>query len=562
MSLKRLKPLASREDGSNECRPAKRSCGLFNASDPKPKYFCDDCGLPYMNSSSLGRHKVEKHGPPRTTHGCPHCGKRFVRPDGVKKHINENICPYLRGDLTRRQQSSSDSWLASPLHRSPSSITKAANLSLAYPDRLPETANLHSAYTWYPEHTTTSPPCGLPSADASRTTFVPPPHSFSDPVPSVPYLSGRSNPSFASTSSSLDDIRLSSRPPPFSIVYLPFNFEDWRRGRLERAKSDLSELLVDFEYLPRHLSNVRFHWGYPIPPYDDWRYRQQQERRERDKSRCTRPRPPSKSPLPPAFDLPPQQDLEYLISQQSRMRRRLHVMDSFQMRHCRFVQHALDQMSFVPQQLWNNRILRHTINIKQAWKDGVDAAQRLLSGTLPRQLHSVLGVAQLASAIRSAMNRIESPVASEERFLCDLSRWRQLLPSDFHAAFDYHADMLWDNRPPSETAWQESHDAETLVYFQDMLAEMLSHIECSPPERAKLGCALPPPGKASRVSSVATPSLDLSGLARGEALHEDETMMELPSHDNSKHTTLSEFSLYSAGAIFALILAYLLSKPQ
>jgi len=160
------------------------------------------------------------------------------------------------------------------------------------------------------------------------------------------------------------------------------------------------------------------------------------------------------------------------------------------------------------------------------------------------------------------MNDIDSPVASKERFLCDLSRWRQLLPSDFHAAFDYHADMLWDNRPPSDTAWQKSHDAETLVYFQDMLAEMLSHIECSPPERAKLECALPSPDKASHVSSVATPSPDLSVLAREEVLHEVETMMELPSHDNSERTTLAEFVLYSAGAIFALILAYLLRKPR
>ena len=183
MLIKRLRPLASREDGSSECRPAKRSCGLFSASNPEPKYSCDDCGLPYMNSSSLGRHEKEKHGPLPTKHACLHCRAEFLRPDGVKKHINKNSCPSLRDDLTRRQQSSSDSRLASTLHRTPSSITKAANLNLAYPDTLPVTANLHSAYPWYSEHATTSSPCGLPSTDASQTTFEPPPHSFSDPDP-------------------------------------------------------------------------------------------------------------------------------------------------------------------------------------------------------------------------------------------------------------------------------------------------------------------------------------------------------------------------------------------
>jgi hypothetical protein len=96
--------------------------------------------------------------------------------------------------------------------------------------------------------------------------------------------------------------------------------------------------------------------------------------------------------------------------------------------------------------------VRHTANVKQAWTDVVTTAHRLLSGKLPRELHSVLGVAQLASAICSAMNDIDSPIASEDKFLSDLSRWRQLLPSESHAAFDCYANSLWDNRPPSDLA--------------------------------------------------------------------------------------------------------------
>jgi hypothetical protein len=109
-------------------------------------------------------------------------------------------------------------------------------------------------------------------------------------------------------------------------------------------------------------------------------------------------------------------------------------------------------MSAVPTEARDSPMGCHKSNPERAWKDGVVAAQGLLSGILPRELHSVLGVAQIASAIVCAMDDIDSPAASEEKFLSDLGRWRQLLPSDSHAAFDYYADMLWPNRPPSDLA--------------------------------------------------------------------------------------------------------------
>jgi hypothetical protein len=125
-------------------------------------------------------------------------------------------------------------------------------------------------------------------------------------------------------------------------------------------------------------------------------------------------------------------------------------MDSFQSTHRKFIrsQYVSEHVSTPPSSKGWDQFMNHQIDLKQAWNDGEAAAHRLLSGDLPRELHSVLGIAQLASAIRPAMDDVHASAALEETFLSDLNRWRQLLPSDSHAAFDYYADILWDNQPP------------------------------------------------------------------------------------------------------------------
>jgi hypothetical protein len=382
---------------------------------------------------------------------------------------------------------------------------------------------------------------------SQTTTILPSTYAASNPGLWTPTLSGAFDPSVASDSAIID----------FSM---PEKEKNWRREIIERAQSALSKL-----------DAWGFEWGFEDGYKSDFEklverlhqeqeQQEQQERRERNKSRCTRPRPPSKSPLPPAFDLPPPQDLEHLLSQQNRMRRRLRVMESFQMRHLRFGQHAPDQTNPAPHELWNNRILRQTISIKQAWRDGVAAAQGLLSGTLPRELHSVLGAAQLASAIRSTMDDVDSPITSEVTFLSDLSRWKLLLPSDSHAAFDYYADLLWDNRPPPDLAQEVYHDDGTLVYFQDLLVEMLSYVESSPPEQANSEAALPSSDTGSSPPIDATNPPSLPALIHNEAWLGSDDTSDLAVQDKPQHITLAGFALAAAGTIFALILAYLLCK--
>jgi hypothetical protein len=285
---------------------------------------------------------------------------------------------------------------------------------------------------------------------------------------------------------------------------------------------------------------------------------------EQENSRCTRRRSPYRWPFPPDFDYPPPQDLEDLLSQQVRLRRRLRVMESFQLTHRKLLggQQMSEYMSFLPSESWDNRIMDHQIHLKQAWKDGVSAVREILSGTLPRELHSVLGVTQIASAIRSAMDDVDSPITSEATFLSDLSRWRLLLPSNCHAVFDYCANMLWDNIPPPALAWKELHDAETLAYFQDLLEEMLSHIESPPPERSELQSVLPSSDAPTSPPAFSTHSQSSSECSSDQVLPEVEDTEELQNSDDYKRTPLTELVLYSAGAIFALILAFILRKFQ
>jgi hypothetical protein len=192
----------------------------------------------------------------------------------------------------------------------------------------------------------------------------------------------------------------------------------------------------------------------------------------------------------------------------------------------------------------------------------VVAAQELLSGTLPRELHSVLGIAQVADAIRSAVDDVDSAAASEDKFLSDLGRWRQLLPSDSHAAFDHYADLLWDKRPPSDSAWKEVHDAEALVYFQDLLAELLSHVGPSPQETATADVLSTPPHMISHPPSSASCSPSLALPADNEALPRVKNSVRSVRQDDLKRSSFAEVVLYSAGAIFMLILAFLLCKSR
>lgn len=277
-------------------------------------------------------------------------------------------------------------------------------------------------------------------------------------------------------------------------------------------------------------------------------------------NRCKLLREPYRGPFPPAFDLPTPQDLENLLGQESRERCRIRMVESFQSTHRRFGEShgAPEDMELVPLgTAQRKRLVRHRTVLKQAWQDGMDAAFGILSGSLPRELHSVLGVAEVASGIRVAVDDIDSPIASEGKFLSDLSRWRQILPDDCHPAFDYYADLLWDHRPPLDSAWSKPPDAETLVYFQDLLAELLSYVELSVAQKTPCDATVSTSDLDLGLVAITTSfcsALDEFESAESEYVGAEEQFEAVPA-------TFTEVVLYSAGAIFGLIIVFLLRKP-
>lgn len=312
-------------------------------------------------------------------------------------------------------------------------------------------------------------------------------------------------------------------------------------------------------------------WSAHLAEYEeyvnDWP-RQEEERKrqeeERKRQRCKEPRTRYNGPLPPAFDVPTPQNLEDLIEEQYFDKRRVRMMESFQSTYRKFTQScdASGIMNLVPEDNCK-KFLNHRSHSKQAWQDGMDAALGLLSGTLPRELHSVLGIAQIASAIRAAIDDIDSPMASEGKFLSDLSRWRQILPSNLQPAFDHYADLLWETRPSSDVAWEKPQDADVLVYFQDLLAEMLRLIEL--PE-SESNVDEPGPSSSNLVSECPVIASSSSGLSTpflaASSSTFDEHTVEMACCVEPVPVTLAEVVLYSAGAIFGLIMAYLLRKSS
>jgi hypothetical protein len=296
-----------------------------------------------------------------------------------------------------------------------------------------------------------------------------------------------------------------------------------------------------------------------------YKYQMRLERREREKSRnksrCTRRSAPFRWPFPPDFDYPPPQHLEDLISQQqSHAMRRVRVMRSFIATHCKFSNQTPEHTNLVPLEALDRRIICHQTHPKQAWSDGVNAAQRLLSGHLPRDLHSVLGIAQLASAIRNAMDDIDLPAASEDKFLCDLSRWRLLLPIDSHAAFDSYTDMLWGKRPTPDVAWCGYPDMVTLSYFQDLIAELLSHVGSLPPGNQDHENNPPSPVTVLHPPTVATHSPSFPQAVHPEALPRNGEATIIAVQHEPELASPMELALFSAGAIFGLIMAFLLRE--
>lgn len=559
MSFKRPRLIAP-----SESIPSERSRVSTNPSHATDKYSCDECHLSYRNSSSLGRHKRDVHIS-AAAFWCKHCGRRFKRRDGLQTHVEKGRCPVLIRRL-----------LPSPWYDpGPSAATSFGSTSVVLERNASQT---------HASSTTDGHQSILASTESPAVSRV-------APTPATlgyDFMSGMSdddcdNTEAISTSPAGADVFagvLENTGSHLTAVGARM-VNDAEEPHRERSQTSVNPSYVlnnrvavaDDRFAPHMygLGRTRLARAMAqLAELDSWEKKWgecfahtfvHQRGYQTDGSPCTKRRPPIPSPFPPPFGYPRPLNLEDLISQRHRMARRRLAMESFRSTHSKFTRDSPEPISILPTEAWGSPIWCHKTYHKQAWRDAVAAAHQLLSGTLPRELHSVLGVAQLASAIRCATDDIDSPTISAEKFLSDLGRWKQLVPSDSQAAFDYYADILWDNRPPSDLAWKDYQDAETLCYFQDLLVEMLSHIGSSPLETAKVESGLPVPDAmlCSPCITIEHPT-SLAPVPDWEASRVETLLGTLP--HVPKQTTLGELVLFSAGAIFAMILTYLMRKSR
>jgi hypothetical protein len=530
-----MEPALAQVSGLRSLAPAKinatkRVPYLSDTSPSTRRYACSLCKKSYSKLSTLGQHKKYKHpleNGKTIRFWCEHCGETFQRPEGPKVHISKSRCPVLRSRLAHQGSlpsfAGSETAASRTLDTSPPTSHNDGKLPVNF-------AQVHGgkpAKTFQPIKGFVE----VPIAGSSQCS--PASDSTTD------WIALRTLTRFHRVVHQLFQIcKVHSKE--LQVPRIVRDFGDMKRG-FEASREALQLRATDPVALQAWFS-LWINGNLPM---------------------CGTPRRSCRYLFPPAFDLPAPQDLEYLIWSQIRDKRRLCVLESFRNTHRKLtdnnstpkrmdmVASDVDESAF-----WS--LLRHTTDFKHAWKDGMGAARHILRGTLPRKLHSVLGVAQVASAIRAAVCDVDSPIASKNKFLADLGRWRQLLPSDSHTAFDYYADVMWDDRPCSDLAWREPHDAETLVYFQDQVAEMLALIDCSSSERTTSEQTPRSPDIISKASDIATTLPTLPNPVPDQVQFVKTMSAELPDQDACMPATLGEIVLYTAGAIFALILTFLL----
>jgi hypothetical protein len=526
-----MEPALAQISGLRSLAPAKINVNkrVPTLSDTPPstkRYACSLCEKSYSKQSTLGQHKKYKHPPEDGTAArfwCEHCGATFQRPEGPRNHIVNHRCSVLRNRLP---------------HRGPLPLSDSVDVEAS--------SALDASY--------------FGSSKASLATIACGPHAQIH-IPQHYSKRLRRLANAQRQAQRLDRWVTSFDAGQGVRIYglggVGKSILHSRSRRCADKRHVLGSSLCHGEDLET-----------PLRPVGEGRAGVLRAKRDVDarapKERCREWRRHTPIPFPPAFTLPPPRDLETLVREQDREKRRLRMLESFKATHRKLVEsnHVVERTGVaVPVAEDGAKFSQHRTGFKFAWRDGMNAAQQILHGILPRELHSVLGVAQLASAIRAATDDIELPAASESKFLSDLSRWRQLLPNDAHAAFDFYADTMWENRPPSGLAWKDPHDAGTLVYFQDLLVEMFALIEFSPPERTTpdqtpdfSDIPLLTPSSATDLSTLPSPVHDHAQSAARNPVE------DVPSQDEHMPTTIGEVVLFTSGAIFALILTFFLRE--
>ena len=194
----------------------------------------------------------------------------------------------------------------------------------------------------------------------------------------------------------------------------------------------------------------------------------------------------------------------------------------------------------------------HALHYQDAWADGIQAMKRIIGGQLPssKDFRGILGFTQVASAMRDVLRKADSPLASTEKFLNDLDRWRTLLEEDMLPAYDQTVRALWGKENRSATGWMHTVDQEQILkYFQDLVCQLLSTGSMLDLEHPNID---DPPTDHSATSGdryvTRTPATTMPGSPSPQGIETSP----------STATPTSQYVMMAAGAIFGLVMAFLL----
>jgi uncharacterized C2H2 Zn-finger protein len=191
----------------------------------------------------------------------------------------------------------------------------------------------------------------------------------------------------------------------------------------------------------------------------------------------------------------------------------------------------------------------HATSDRQAKNDGFEAVKALFEGRLPspRDLRGVLGLAQVASAMRDVIINSglssDSELASREKFLNDLGWLTHLLHEDLQAAYQSCILVMWDKCDWPPTTWLDdsSERDSLLVYFQELFGnfQVVSGMGCS--------------SQYSRPSPViALQTHPCSGTGVNSAQCASRAL------DLQSRGSLIQVMFLATGAIFGLLLAFII----
>lgn len=214
-------------------------------------------------------------------------------------------------------------------------------------------------------------------------------------------------------------------------------------------------------------------------------------------------------------------------------------------------------------------------NYRQMWRTGIQALRQILANNLPDTLEQAVSFLHIVSAMQRFIDGTEV-IGSKDAFLDDLDRWRLIVPEQELSLYDEIVLAVWGKEPTSHLADDSIHtDEDLLKYFQTLASSLISQTDLTHLCESKQGHEL------YRLRTVYSayevpynPSFHYPRNQQAEEtvscpdspfpIQQDHRFVEMHGERSiaNRNTPVSHLVIFlMAGAIFGIVIKFLLSKP-